>query len=133
MFLRQWRLLLPVLAIMTKVLIVDDENLCSGFLALALEGEGFECQSAFRAEEAIKLAESFRPEFLITDLMLKDSKDGSDVARELMRTLPEIRVLFISGMPEEMVLRRTEGIRCIGVLLKPIDVTQVVELLNGKT
>lgn len=116
---------------MPKVLIVDDEALCSGFLALALEAEGFEAKSAIKADEALSIAVDFAPDFLITDWMLKDSKDGVDIARAVMADVPHLKVIFITGMPKETLLAKADGVRCIGVLVKPVDIGQIVEILRG--
>jgi two-component system nitrogen regulation response regulator NtrX len=116
---------------MSKVLVVDDEAVCSGFLALALEAEGFEVKSAIKADEAIAIANTFSPDFLVTDWMLKDSKDGIDIARAVATQVPNLKVIFITGMPKETLVSKAQGINLTGVLVKPIDIDQMVDLLKS--
>lgn len=115
---------------MKKVLVVDDEPMCARFLSAALTAEGFEVKSSTRADEAIAVGTAFRPDFLITDWMLKDSKDGIEVARSLAQVLPTVQVIFITGMAEELLKKQTEGLPCRAIVVKPLDLDHVVSLLR---
>lgn len=115
---------------MKKVLVIDDESVCAIFLGSSLTQEGFDVKIATRADEAIGIASSFKPDVLITDWMLKDAKDGIDVARLLRRDNSDLQVIFITGMAQEMLKQQAADLPYQAIVIKPIDVDEIVTLLK---
>ena len=76
-----------------KILVVDDEKPISDIIKFNLTKEGFDVDTAYDGEEAIKKVDEYDPDLMILDLMLP-KKDGLDVAREVRQThdLPIIMV-----------------------------------------
>ncbi len=116
---------------MKKILVVDDEGVCTLYLSLALQDEGFQVESALKADQAIEIGTAFQPDYLITDWMLKDGKTGVDVARALKQINPQLHVVFITGMSKEMLDKQTEGLHYDAVLVKPVELTQILDILNA--
>jgi DNA-binding response OmpR family regulator len=58
-----------------RILVVDDEENVSGLLKLYLEAESFEVQIAEDGLQALTLANQFKPDLIILDIMLP-FKDG---------------------------------------------------------
>jgi DNA-binding response OmpR family regulator len=116
---------------MKKVLVIDDEPVCALFLGSALKQEGYDVQVATRADEAILLGNSFHPDFLITDWMLKDAKDGIDVARTLRVETPGMRIIFITGMSQEMLKKQAHDLEIQAIVVKPIDIDELVALMKA--
>ena len=56
-----------------KVLVVDDEENISFLVASALRMSGMEVETADNGSSALSLAESFRPDVLVLDIMLVTS------------------------------------------------------------
>jgi CheY-like chemotaxis protein len=86
-----------------KVLIVDDEPANRTWLKKALEPEGFEVVPASGGREAIELAKSAKPDFVVLDLMMPEVT-GYDVVEalrsdEATRETP-IMVLTASNLTE---------------------------------
>ena len=86
-----------------KVLVVDDEPANRTWLKKALEPEGFEVLPASGGREAIELARSAKPDFVVLDLMMPEVT-GYDVvealrADEATRETP-IMVLTASNLTE---------------------------------
>jgi len=79
-----------------RVLVVDDEAYITDLVATALRYEGFEVASAGNGREALTLAESFRPELIVLDVMLPDL-DGFDVQRKLVDRGRDVPVLFLTA------------------------------------
>jgi len=65
-----------------QVLVVDDNHDAADTLAMLLEAEGCECQTAYSGEEALALAERELPDVVILDLCMP-SMGGDQVARAL--------------------------------------------------
>ncbi len=80
------------------VLAVDDDPVILDLLAEVLRPLGYKLLSAASGEEALKVAASHQVkiDLLLTDVMLPGIK-GQELARQLIRTYPEVNVLFMSG------------------------------------
>ena len=113
-----------------KVLIVDDEQVCATFMSLALEAEGFDVKTAYKAADALRIGQEMQPDVLITDWMLKDDQDGIDIAKILMNSFPAMRVIFITGMALDLVETKAAGVPGHSVIVKPVDLDEVIKLLG---
>ena len=69
----------------THILICDDDPVVHESLGLYLNAERFSHSSAFDGEQALKRAESDRPDMIILDLMMP-RLSGTEVCREIRRT-----------------------------------------------
>ena len=79
-----------------KILVVDDEHAIASTLATILSYQGYETATAYSGEEAIQVACSFQPNFILSDVMM-GAMNGVEAATEILRALPKCKVLFISG------------------------------------
>jgi YesN/AraC family two-component response regulator len=82
---------------MARILVIDDESMIRTFLRDVLEGAGHDVQEGANGDEAIAALGEFKPEILVVDLIMPD-QDGLFVIREVRRTMPEAKVIAISGM-----------------------------------
>jgi two-component system cell cycle sensor histidine kinase/response regulator CckA len=85
------------------ILLVDDQSDLRSLLCRALEIEGYSVWEASDGEEALEVAEAEgdRIHLLLTDLKMP-GMDGYELARELTRRRPGIRVLYMSGYSENL-------------------------------
>ncbi|MGB4440072.1 MAG: response regulator [Sedimentibacter sp.] len=83
---------------MPKILVVDDERPIAEIIKYNLLKEGFEVQTAYDGEEALKVVHKLNPELVILDIMLP-KKNGFEV-------LKEIRMEFV--MPVIMLTAKEE-------------------------
>lgn len=79
-----------------RVLVADDERVIADTLSMILNQSGFETRVAYSGEQAVEIAGEFRPEMLISDVIMA-GVNGIDAAIEIRRILPEIKVLLFSG------------------------------------
>ncbi len=79
-----------------KILVVDDEQTIATMLANVFDFEGYEAATAFSGEQAILVARSFKPDFLVSDVVM-GGINGIEAAIDILSTLPQCKVLFISG------------------------------------
>jgi len=82
------------------VLIVDDEEIVRDVLSRYLEREGFRVDVAADGEEAVELAERFRPDIVVLDLMLP-KLDGLEVFRRI-RLGVDLPILMLTAKSEEI-------------------------------
>jgi two-component system OmpR family response regulator len=79
-----------------RVLVVDDEPNIVELLHTALRFVGYDVRAATTATQALELAESFRPDLVVLDVMLPDL-DGFEVSHRLRGLLPDVRVVFLTA------------------------------------
>jgi DNA-binding response OmpR family regulator len=82
------------------ILIVEDDKKTASLLALYLEREGFQTVVAYDGLQALELAQSRKPIFVILDLMLP-MVDGWEVCRRL-RQSSDVPILILSAREEEV-------------------------------
>jgi two-component system, OmpR family, response regulator RegX3 len=81
------------------VLLVEDEPSITEPLAEALGREGLDAKVASTAEEALRLAETVKPDLVLLDVMLPDGS-GFDVCREL-RQRSQVPIIMLTARGEE--------------------------------
>lgn len=120
-----------------RVLLADDEEeIRSGIsrkidwaaLGFTLVGE------AENGEEALELAEQYRPDVVLTDIKMP-FMDGLELCRHLRRILPGARLVVFSGFDDFEYARQAVGMGVSEYILKPInapELRQVLEKLRGQ-
>jgi DNA-binding response OmpR family regulator len=87
-------------AMADKILIVEDDKKTASLIKLYLEREGFQTVIAYDGQQALQLAEQYRPTFVILDLMLP-LVDGWEVCRRL-RQSSDVPILMLTARGEEI-------------------------------
>lgn len=83
-----------------RMLLVDDEQELLDMLISILKAEGFHCiATAKTAKEALALADTFKPELAILDVMLSDG-NGFELMEQLKR-ISDYPVLFLTARGED--------------------------------
>ena len=83
-----------------KILVVDDEKPISDIIKFNLTKEGFDVDTAYDGEEAVKKVEEYNPDLMILDLMLP-KKDGLEVAREVRQT-HDMPIIMVTAKDTEI-------------------------------
>jgi DNA-binding NarL/FixJ family response regulator len=81
-----------------RVLVVDDHDVVHWGFRLLLERQSWveSCAAATNGEEALEGAAKLQPHVALVDLFL-GGESGAEVAEELLRAHPDLKVLLISG------------------------------------
>lgn len=114
-----------------RILLLDDEVISTMFLSAFLSDDGFEVRASEHLHEALEVASTFKPDLLLADWILKDTSDGLTVAKKLMESLPDLKVIFITGLEREAVLERANEIPHIAILQKPIDLVKLSKVIQS--
>ncbi len=116
------------------VLLADDDEAVRRVLARMLERMGCRVLAAATAAQALHLGESHRGpvDLLVTDVMLPD-RTGVQLAYDLAEQRVGLRVLFVSGYPDEDATRF--GVTGPGYhfLQKPLDINHFAALVRDLT
>ncbi|APF33092.1 DNA-binding response regulator [Microbacterium sp. AISO3] len=113
-----------------RVLVVDDEQMLTDLLSMALKMEGWEVRSAASGFEALAMAREFEPDAMVLDIMMPDL-DGMSVLQRLRQSGDDVPVLFLTA--KDSVGDRVAGLTAGGddYVTKPFSLEEVVARLRG--
>ncbi|MCS6865621.1 MAG: PAS domain S-box protein [Gemmataceae bacterium] len=102
------------------ILLVEDEDAVRTIAQIGLENQGYKVVTAHDAHDALhKLEELRQPiDLLITDVVMPEL-GGRELAETLRAQRPNLRVLYISGYNDDMVLRHGLAEAVANFLQKP--------------
>ena len=88
------------------ILLVEDEETILNLTARMIEQHGYRVLAAKSPEEALRLAKAHAGpiHLLITDVVMPEM-NGRDLSRTLRPLHPELRCLFMSGYPDDVIAR----------------------------
>lgn len=116
-----------------RVLVVEDEEGLKENLAELLQLEGFHVATAANGLMGMRVHLSFRPELVITDVVMP-IMDGVEMVRQLRGRDPNLKALFISGFFGTRSIREElmDEIRRFGypMLAKPFRPSQLFALVR---
>lgn len=117
----------PNLSGAKQILIAEDEPLVRGLLRSFLKLWGYRTLVAHDGQEALEVAAKHPEEIhlLLSDVTMP-RMDGQQLAKELTKRRPELKVILISGYSHfQIVLRR--GWEFIQKPFKPADMKETIE------
>lgn len=116
-----------------RVLVVDDEPVVAESLTRILALYGYHADFVLTPSEAIErsLTEPF--DLLVTDVVLDGQISGIDAAIEIYKTLPNCKVLLMSGnnATAELLKKAREQGYDFDILPKPVHPTAILEKLKA--
>lgn len=114
-----------------KVLIVDDHLMFrEGIRSRLARHSRFKViGEAASAEEAIKIMQQVVPSIVILDIRM-EGRSGIDLARQLRREWPEVKILVLSGYDFDQYVRALARIGIHGYLLKDRPQKDLIEALD---
>jgi CheY-like chemotaxis protein len=114
-----------------RVLVVEEEDVLRGITCRVLEGMGYEVLATANGEEALAWIARDRPplDLLVTDLFMSHV-GGRELATELGRVYPELRVLYVSGYSGEAAGQLGLLGNGTGYLRKPFSIEALGEAVR---
>ncbi len=114
-----------------SILVVDDEEIVANTTFEILNMSGFCAFVAYDGKTALELAAKFRPDILLTDVVMP-GMNGVELAVCIRKLLPPTAILLISGQAGTLDLlekARNEGF-VFELVAKPIHPTKLIEHLR---
>lgn len=114
-----------------RIIVVDDEVLIAETLAEILNQEGFDARAVTAGEAALKLAQTFVPDVMFSDVIMP-GMTGIDLGIKIRSTVPGCKIFLFSGQAATVDLldkARKQG-HGFEILAKPIRPEIVVELVR---
>ena len=117
--------------IMTKILVIDDEELMRELVNKMLMRDRHEVFTAQDGVDGVKQFHELNPELVITDIIMPN-KDGYEVIKELLATNAKLPIIAMSG-GRRLVTDGFDSIEKIGskgLLQKPFTQQQLREMID---
>lgn len=115
---------------MTRILAIDDEESITQFLEMGLEAEGYEVITASEGMTGIQLAEKWKPDVAIVDIMMP-GMDGYEVCRSLKK-YTNCQVILLSAKGE--VTDRVTGLNAGAddYMVKPFSFEELIARVQAR-
>ena len=114
----------------SRILVVDDEQSISDLVSTSLRFVGFEVRTAASGQEALRVAEEFKPQAMVLDVMLPDL-NGFEVCEKIRNEGQDFGVLFLTAKDavEDKVYGLTRG--GDDYMTKPFSLEELVARLKS--
>ncbi|HLI62932.1 MAG TPA: PAS domain S-box protein [Terriglobales bacterium] len=114
-----------------RLLVVEDEVVIRSNVCACLEQLGYRVLQAESATVALQVCQEVQGkiDLVLTDMVMAE-KSGHELAADLIKRYPGIRVLFMSGYSEDTVARRDIMLRGSLFLQKPFSVADLAKAVQ---
>ena len=116
-------------ALDSPILIAEDDRNTSALVATYLQREGFATLAAYDGEEALQLARTASPGFIILDIMLPGI-DGWEICRRL-RKFSDVPILMLTAREEEIDRVMGLSLGADDYVVKPFSPRELVERVKA--
>lgn len=111
-----------------KILLIDDEELITRTLALALEKNGYEVLVAKNGSDAIAMAEEEEFDLILSDIRMP-GLNGIETVKQLLHTikkrgLKKIPAIFVTGYADPKIEAEARALNPRAYIYKPFDYPQ---------
>jgi PAS domain S-box-containing protein len=121
----------PVSGGSETILVVEDDALVRGFVVAQLQGLGYRTIAA--ADSRAALAELDRGaafDLLFTDVIMPGGMTGRQLADEVAKRRPDIKVLYTSGYTDNAIVHHGRLDQGVFLLTKPYRKSQLAEMVR---
>ena len=115
-----------------SILLVEDEEAVRAFAARALASRGYTVHQAATGAEALKVmaAAGGGIDLVVSDVVMPEM-DGPTLLRELRKTRPDLKIVFVSGYAEEAFARNLPENEHFSFLPKPFTLKQLATAVKA--
>jgi signal transduction histidine kinase len=118
-------------AVSRRILVVDDNRDAADSLAMLLDLDGHEVQTAYSGREGLEASQSFKPNTVLLDIGLP-GLDGYEVARRIRGSgQREMLIIAVSGYGTEQDRRISSEAGFDHHFTKPLEYQRLKDLLNS--
>lgn len=118
---------------MSRILIVEDDDLVRAMISRSLAKTEHEIREACNGKEALKIAADFIPDLVLTDILMPET-DGFELVPGLRSKYPTLKIIACSGggrLSAKDVLRTAKLLGADQVLPKPFSISDLQNAIAG--
>ena len=113
-----------------RLMLADDHRMLREGLRRSLTDEGFDVVGeASDGDEAVRLADSIRPDVILMDVTMPDV-DGVEATRRIHQQLPEIRVVMLTMHADQSVIAEALRAGASGYLVKDCSTDEIADAVR---
>ncbi len=112
------------------ILLVEDEPNLREIARVFLQDFGYRVLEANDAEHALELARTSAIDLMLTDVIMP-GMSGRQLAEKVLGSQPEIKVVYMTGYTDDMVVRHKVLEPGVALLQKPFDKTQLARKVRA--
>ena len=104
-----------------KIVVVDDSPFSVGMISNILTDKGF-CVvgSANSLTEAVEVVTRENPDVVTMDMTMPGG-DGIECTEAIHKVNPDVKVIIVSSMMDDEIVRKAKKVQASGYLQKPVD------------
>lgn len=117
---------------MARIMVIEDDEVLRPLLVDLLAAQGHLARSAANGSDGLDKIHEWLPDLVITDIYMP-GRDGIEVIMHLRQTLPEIKIIALSGEqlgPFFSTLHVARQLGADGVLEKPFQPMALFALID---
>jgi two-component system, NarL family, response regulator DevR len=118
-----------VIMVNLRILIVDDHSVVRAGIRALLENEGgfTVVAEAENGTEAIKMAQTHRPDVVVMDIRLPGGVSGIEACAQIMANIPDTKVLMLTSYAEDDLVKEAIRAGAVGYVLKRVGNRELIE------
>jgi DNA-binding NarL/FixJ family response regulator len=115
-----------------RILIVDDHAVVRAGIRTLLESEGgfTVVAEAENGIEAIKMAQSHKPDVIIMDIRLPGGISGIEACEQIVRVMPDTKILMLTSYAEDELVKEAIRAGAVGYVLKRVGNRELIETIR---
>jgi CheY-like chemotaxis protein len=114
-----------------KILVVEDDRLVRDYVLTQLRSLGYATLNAANGTEALALVETGNEfDLLFTDVIMPGAMNGRQLADELKKKKPGLKVLFTSGYTENAIIHHGRLDSGVLLLAKPYRKSDLAQMIR---
>ncbi|SDP58945.1 hybrid sensor histidine kinase/response regulator [Desulforhopalus singaporensis] len=112
------------------ILIIDDQQDQNETLEASLKSLGYNTHSVTSGERGIEYLKEHRADLILLDMMMGEGLTGRQALEIIRKTIPEQRVIIISGYAKPGEIEKTRKLGVSFILEKPITIPRLSRFIN---
>ncbi|WBL79275.1 PAS domain S-box protein [Bradyrhizobium xenonodulans] len=113
------------------ILVVEDDRLVRDYVLAQLHSLGYVTLQAANAAEALAIVASGKPfDLLFTDVIMPGKMNGRQLADEVLKTRPDLRVVYTSGYTENAIIHHGRLDSGVLLLAKPYRKSDLARIIR---
>ena len=113
-----------------KVVVVDDSPFSVAMISNILTENGFQVVgSANSLPEAVEAVTKLNPDVVTMDMTMPGA-DGIECTKAIHAINADVKVIIVSSMMDEEILRNAKKAKAVGYIQKPVDAEEISLLIN---